>query len=229
MTKKSIAHTSTTLDYYQRGDSPKLLIHAGLHGDEFSVIPIVQEMVEKFKDELPEFLFVPNASPSAVALQTRRNANGLDLNRSFFNDSQESEVVANMDLVRPFNFDLLVSFHEDIEFEGFYMYDSAYAYYRDESIAFRQHLRANGIALFTGVDDVNDQLHGYTVVNGHVLWGIEWEKPLNGTFDDWAIKTGIVRRLLMPEVPTNVSLEKKKLIIESVFAKLIIPFFHRSH
>jgi hypothetical protein len=225
MIKKSISHTDTILEYFQQGEAPRLLIHSGMHGDEFSVIPIVHKAIEQHESSLPEFIFVPEVSPSAVSLQTRKSARGLDLNRSFFENSQDSEVLANMQLVLPHKFDLLVSFHEDIEFNGFYMYDSGYAQHRETILSFCKNVKASGIQLFTGVDDKTDPVHGYTVVNGHVLWGIEWNKPLNGTFDDWAIKNGIIKRLIMPEIPTSLSTEKKEQIIDRIFTELIIPFF----
>lgn len=230
MLQKSLSHFGKTLTYFQKGENPQLLIHAGLHGDEHSVIPIVQAMTEKYESQLPDFIFVPTVSPSAVALQTRKNARGLDLNRGFLETASGSnpsdpEVFLNMQLVHPFHFPLLVSFHEDVEFDGFYMYDSQFPYHRHDIYAFCEHLRRQDIKLFTGIDDPKDPVHGYTVVNGHVIWGIHWNDPLNGTFDDWAIKNGIVDRLIMPEIPTSLSAEKKKQVIESVFIELILPFF----
>lgn len=225
MQKQQISHSGKTIEYYQHGDNPKLLIHSGLHGDEYSVIPIVQEMIEKYLPQLPEFIFVPVVSPSANSMKQRANAEGIDINRSFLEDSKNGEVLANQEIVRSHHFNLLVSFHEDVEFDGFYMYDSCYPEYREDILSFCDYLAQENIKLFSGRDDPDDPIHNKLVVNGHVLWGIEYDKPLNGTFDDWAIKNKIVERLLMPETPTIFSVEDKTKVIESIFQKLIIPYF----
>ena len=102
-----------SLFYYQTGENPRLLIHTGTHGDEYEVIDLVMEAVKKYEDYLPSFVFVPVVSPSAVAKRTRNNGRGIDMNREFYSDSDDKEVVANIEILENKEFDLFVSFHED--------------------------------------------------------------------------------------------------------------------
>jgi succinylglutamate desuccinylase len=67
--------------YYTHGKNPKLLIHTGTHGDEHAVIEIAKLAVEKYENELPSFVFVPEVF-HAVLKKTRNWANR-DMNRSF--------------------------------------------------------------------------------------------------------------------------------------------------
>ncbi len=89
----------TKLKYFIKGSNPRLLIHSGTHGDEWGVIEPVKLAVKKYEDQLPDFVFVPEVSPSAVMNRTRVNSGSVDLNRSFTEGTNESEVLANMKII----------------------------------------------------------------------------------------------------------------------------------
>lgn len=225
MLHQQFTHTSVILDYFQKGEQPSLLIHSGLHGDEHSIIPLVQRAITQFEPQLPDFIYVPRVSPGAVAAGTRSNGRGLDLNRSFVPDAQEPEVLANQALVSQHHFSLLISFHEDTNFDGFYLYDSHYPYHRHQFHNFSQNLKQANLPLYTGLDDPSDPSLGYTVVNGHALWTITTHTKLNGTFDDWAFRHKIIDRLVMPEIPSRWSTQQKQVVINHIFTDLILPSF----
>ena len=113
-----------TINYFQKGKSPKLLLMSGTHGDEYGVIQPLKNIIDKYSEKLPDFIFIPEFSPTAVKLKTRRNKFNHDVNRNFFENTDDPEAKTVMNIVANFNFKMGISFHEDIEYDSFYMYDS---------------------------------------------------------------------------------------------------------
>lgn len=214
----------TTIEYFVHGVDPKLLIQSGIHGDEHEVIDAVRSAVEKYKDLLPDFVLLPTASPSAVANQTRLNTSGVDLNRAFVDGTQEEEVLANQAILKQFHFDLIVSFHEDVEYSLFYLYDSGILQDSECWERAKHAIRRQGVSLLTGVDDPMDPVLGYEFVDGYglsVFDGADYD----GSFEHWALREGITKHWIMPEVPTSLKRSKKAKIVESIFEHLVLPQF----
>lgn len=62
-----------SVNYYQKGTNPKILIHCGTHGDEYrSITPLTNYVLENHEN-LNDFIFVPEFSPTAVQQKTRTN------------------------------------------------------------------------------------------------------------------------------------------------------------
>lgn len=215
------------VEYYVSGFSPKLLIHTGTHGDDPGVISIVEQAVKKYSQLLPDLVFVPRVSPSAVVLGTRVNAEGIDINRSFYTDSELTEVQDNIKILTQFTFDLAVSFHEDPEFDCFYIYDSSRKNGSTELvIAFNQYLLSKGVLLLNGLDDPNDEDLGYEFVNGYRKFYHDIRMQDNGMINVWLLNHGVARQTLLPEIPGNITVTKKKFIIDLFFEKVLVPYFH---
>ena len=208
------------ITYYQKGTDPKLLIHTGTHGDEFSVIEPTKNYILKNADTLPDFIFVPEVSPTAVAQKSRKNKQGIDINRSFFEGSDNAEVTDNMELIKDFNFDICISIHEDYEFPSFYMYDSGNLQSAVWQV-FVEKLNLVGMQTYTGFDDLSDPALGYEFKNGYPAFDDAVAENNSGCFSNHFISRSKSRRFLMPEVPTQCSKEVKEKVIALLFTDLL--------
>lgn len=214
----------TEIPYFVSGESPTLLIHSGTHGDESGVIESVRTAVEKYEKQLPDFLFVPTISPSAVAAQTRANMDGLDLNRSFFDDSRVSEIEANLSIVRGHKFDLMVTFHEDAFWEStFYLYDINCGIDGDKAWEnFKAEIEVLGLNLLNGTDDPKDPTLNFSFVDGYHYFSAAAEGYLGGSFDAWAIRNGVIKGALVPEIPGKLTQEKKNKVVDLFFRRFLV-------
>ncbi len=210
------------LGYYQKGENPRLLFHSGTHGDEYEVIPLVKETLEKYANKLPDYVYIPEVSPSAVKTKTRRNKNGNDLNRMFLENTKDDEAVANIKFHKNLKFDLCVDFHEDPEFADFYLYDSGQLS-TEQLFELRNAIGKIGIGLLTGVDDPGDPTLGFKFTKGYKSFAKHKSNPMGGTFWDWSQINGIAKRIFVAEIPGVIPKVKKRELVGVLFEKLILP------
>lgn len=207
------------LEYFVKGDNPKLLIHSGTHGDEFDVVEFVKKAVEKYEDMLPDFVFVPVVSPSAVNLRTRFNKNGHDLNRTFFDDSEDLEVMSNIEIIGDNKFELFVSFHEDFEFFDYYIYDEGFSNKSTPRVLKNnKNIHDLGINLFSGVDD---PILNTEFVDGYKKFDLDKNVKNNGMITTWMLSTGRVIDTLTPEIPMRIDLSLKEKIVDTFFKDVL--------
>jgi hypothetical protein len=108
-------------------DRIKVGIFAGIHGDEPAGILGLMDFIREL-DEQPESgrsfeLFVyPLCNPTGYLAGTRESRSGKDLNREFWRDSTEPEVVALEEEIRARRFDGIIALHSDDTCHGFYGY-----------------------------------------------------------------------------------------------------------
>lgn len=208
--------------YYISGDDPKLLIHTGTHGDEWEVIGLVESYLRNNEKRLPDFLYVPEVSPSAVAKGTRNNWANRDMNRSFYAHLDDPEVLANIKILKNRKFDLMISFHEDHEFENeYYVYDVG----RDGKenklvLSHNQLLKERGICLMNRVDSPDDPDLGYLFVDGYKKF--EHKDNLDHGIAGWILDTKIAEEYLMPEIPMKAKIETKKMIVDTFFEEVVL-------
>lgn len=210
------------IEYYLKGEQPRLLILTGLHGDEAGIITVVEQVVKDVFCQLPPFLYIPRASPSAVRQKTRHNREGLDINRYFFKESPSNEARAIMAIVKSYVFDLCLSIHEDVQQNCFYLYDTQPQAPQKALDKFRADLIAQRINLLNGLDDADDPILGHHFVNGYLSLSVDKKIANSGTFEAWAIKKGLARRALTPEIPGQVSRRQKQQIIELIFQHFVL-------
>jgi len=184
------------INFYQCGNNPELLILSGIHGDEFHILPYVKAVVEELEVKLPDFVFVPEVSPSAVKLKTRLNGYGNDINRHF-GALQDPEAVALRELLSKHTFRTRISFHEDLEFhQEFYIYDSA-SLPQSDLERIRAQVSALGVTLRNGPDEEGLD---FDVVDGY----IENAAQKYGTslfIEDWVPEGAKIPRSFTFEIP----------------------------
>lgn len=224
---RKIETTNLDFYYYVHGEDPRLLIQTGTHGDEYEVIEIVKKAVEKYEKELPDFTYVPEVSPSAVAKKKRRNWKNTDLNRSFFTDSDDLEVQANIEVLKGHHFDLFVSFHEDHEFDNeYYIYDVGSNKLENKLVLKHNRiLKEKGILLLNRIDALDDPELGYLFVDGYKKFGhkVDSDHGIAG----WILDTGIAEEYLMPEIPMKANRETKEMIIDTFFEEIIVKYSYK--
>ncbi len=207
------------LPHYTHGKNPCLLLVSDIHGDERGVIDSVKRAIEKHREHLPDFLHIPEVSPSAVALGTRVNSEGVDINRHFIERTACAEAQRAMDSVRGRAFAACFSFHEDPEHPGFYVYDSGTL--RAETLAeLRECIRGAGAELFSGIDDSRDELLGHEIREGYKP-NID-EARHYGPFEGWLVREGVASRVFGVEVPGSVPQNVKDAIVDVVFQCLVL-------
>src|SRR3989344_4105650 len=217
MTLLTPKNTGTT-EYFQKGSNPRLLILSGMHGDESGVITSIQTYLEKNLETVPDFLFVPEVSPSAVAAGTRKNSAGRDINRHFLNQTDDAEVKQIMEILRPYTFDLCLEFHEDPDrTKSFYVYDSEQMA-AGEIKEYEQTILQSGASLYTGIDDPLDADLGLHIHRGYIATPIWWLTPEAGFSIWWLLHEGKAKRVINPEVPGKAKKEIKDKLVEQTFA-----------
>lgn len=210
-------------EYFIKGDNPKILLHAGTHGNEYESIDFVTECIKKYENLLPNFIYVPKVSPSAVKLKTRKNKNGLDLNRAFFDNENDVEVRVNISILQKFKFDLMITFHEDPEKDEYYLYDEGYTFpLYTKIVKYHEKLSQMGIKLLNGIDDPYDPHLNFKFLNGYRQFKFSKEFKNNGSITGWLLSQKRVNDTLTVEVPGKGNLKIKDEIIDSFFINVLM-------
>lgn len=112
----------------QGGDSPiKIAIFAGIHGDEpegaraavlfLKLLDLVPELAQGYS-----ITVYPVCNPTGIEDNTRFSSRGKDLNREFWQNSNEPEVQLLEGELSTRSFDGIIALHTDDTSEGFYGY-----------------------------------------------------------------------------------------------------------
>ncbi len=106
------------------GDGPLVYISAGIHGDEpAGPLALLETMETGWFPGNHHWLVCPALNPGGLALGTRENRQGRDLNRDYLL-RQSLEIASHARwLSRKPVPSLFISLHEDWESEGFYFYE----------------------------------------------------------------------------------------------------------
>lgn len=106
------------------GRRPRIYLSAGMHGDEPAPPLALLALIEAGAfDARATWFICPQLNPTGLALGTRENAAGHDLNRDYL-DLRAIETRAHVAwLQRQPPFDLTLCIHEDWESTGFYLYE----------------------------------------------------------------------------------------------------------
>ena len=108
-----------------KGNPKKVLISAGIHGDEYAGTRAILAMLDNnfFKefDADWEVTLLPCINPTGYEQNTRENHAGNDLNRLFKSKTPPGEVTLIKKLLDS-HFDLTLELHEDLDSPGLYVY-----------------------------------------------------------------------------------------------------------
>lgn len=105
-------------------DCPRILVSAGIHGDEPAGTLALLEFLEKdgFSDAF-EWLVFPALNPYGLLAGTRENGEGRDVNRDF-KRCRSTESCFYIEQLQAFDrFDLHLCLHEDWEYDKAYLYE----------------------------------------------------------------------------------------------------------
>ncbi len=213
-----VPHKRGETEYYLKGTNLKLLILSGMHGDEHEVIQCVEDYINSHASALPEFLFIPKVSPSAVAKRTRKNKYGNDINRQFMESTQDPEARDAMEILQGRRFRACIEFHEDPDrTAGVYVYDSGTLSEKDLA-AYRHVVEGTGARLYSGIDDPFDADLGLQVEKGYISTTVDNLPKHAGFSTRWLIANGIAKRIFTPEIPGKAPIALKRRLVEAVFS-----------
>lgn len=214
------------VNYIINGSTPQILFTSGTHGDEYEIIEPLTQLLSKLARRLPNYLYLPEVSPSAVAAKTRLNSENLDLNRNFFNHSKSFEARSVMELLKKYHFQHSFSFHEDPEYFDFYLYDISAqplpaAIITNLQIA----IRAFGISLLNGYDDESDDQLKYIFREGYRFFPVVAPATnTHGMLSEWMFAENLLtNRFITFEIPGKLTPQQKTQLTELIFTHLILP------
>lgn len=222
MQLKQFVYGTTRLPYYQTGEKPQLLFHAGTHGDEFEVIDSATIALKSLEKIVPPFLYIPQVSPSAIKRKNRFNEDNIDLNRHFFEKTHIKEAQVIILFLKKYTFEVGISFHEDIDQKAFYLYDSGYLLHDPRLEKLRRAVTQNGIQLLNGVDDPEDPALGYSFVDGYGYFSNSEKVNTHGMFAEWAIKANVIKHSLTFEIPGKISVDQKNNLVYDLLKILFV-------
>ena len=130
-------------------DSKKLLVLAGIHGNETGGVLAIPELLKFISAEVKKYAnweikIVTPLNPVGVIEMSRYNKNGCDINRKI-NNSNLPEIKLQRDLINSFQPDITVSFHEAPS-SGFLIHPNALVP-KSLSIELVNYLKNSGIHL----------------------------------------------------------------------------------
>lgn len=126
--EKSVSHPIISLSRKVTTFAPRILIAAGIHGDEPAGPHAILSLLESYRTDWPELSpyhveIVPLINPTGFDRRQRTNWQGIDLNRTFGSASPPPEIRALTNDYRRRRIDLFIDFHEDVDTPGFYLYE----------------------------------------------------------------------------------------------------------
>jgi len=195
--------------------SKRILLTSGIHGDERSGPYILMDFMRHDDHcfvlnhrSYPNLYIdtIPIINPIGVAKGYRVNGDFVDLNRTFHDDEcardpHETQIVKKELCVRG-EYDLLVSFHEEPDSEEFYLYDSGCGE-NSRLVKTVLDMASNYVPLLTekNFDDFgNDVRAGYCQIK---------KGDKSPTFEEWAWRNHIAKRVLTIEIPGKIHLNQK--------------------
>ena len=222
-----VRHITGSTEYFTHGTPPRVLLLSGMHGDEYESGELLHEWIDSTQTRLPPFMYIPMVSPSAVAAHTRRNAYGNDINRKFTDDSTDPEARITMDIVRKHHFDICIDLHEDPDRTmAFYLYDSDHMT-PDELSCYREVVGKTSARLYTGIDDMDDELLGCHIEKGYYSFRpdvIGEDTDIAGFSSKWMIQSDITTRFFTLEIPGKADRTLKRSVIGQVVPYILETF-----
>lgn len=197
-----------------------------VHGDEYEALSSLMQSIKNNIDSLPNFVFVPIASPSAYENQSHKNKFGNNVNRKVNNEKySDPEAQVLKKIIRkhmqktgqPFQAGFM--FHQDRD-----RHDNRWYYYHygdaiDLQIEqLRKESTEMGMSPYSGDDDQKDRFLGYYAKNGVIDAHIKNDCSL----EEYLTKMGTSTSFVF-ESPINLLPEKKDALTELFFQNIVLP------
>jgi predicted deacylase len=187
----------------------KALIATGVHGDEKAPPEALVRFIEDRKTHafLKNFslTLLPLLNPVGYAKDIRKNGE-IDLNRHFGCKKHHRENSIIEDYLGSKSFDIMLSLHEDVDMDSFYMYETGSfdaEKFRDiiaDDVNFISELKKSGIR-------INTEKQIYGMLNrGGIKIGV-YQKGKN--LERYLWTKGIVKRVVCTESPGKIDFEKR--------------------
>jgi len=78
-----LSHLGMPLNVWMPGDRCRVLLHAGIHGEEAETTLVLSQALRRLRNPSPTCAVVLATNPDGLLRGTRGNARGVDLNRNF--------------------------------------------------------------------------------------------------------------------------------------------------
>jgi len=112
-----------------QGNPKRVLISAGIHGDEPAGVETICAFLEsgKYKSYTKEwdFIILPCINPYGYEYDSRENHDHKDLNRLFKLNSPPLEVKLTQSVIETSYFNLMLELHEDSDSHGYYLFQKS--------------------------------------------------------------------------------------------------------
>lgn len=117
-------HEGPLIAWEKLGPGPRTYLSAGIHGDEpAGPLALLGLLREGFFDSDAHWSICPALNPAGLAVSTRENAAGVDLNRDYWLRATPEVIAHAAWLDGGKTPDMFISLHEDWETTGFYFYE----------------------------------------------------------------------------------------------------------
>ena len=115
--------------HIEQNNSRRVLISAGIHGDEPAGIEAICIFLEseKYKSHLNkwDFIILPCINPYGYEHNKRENHDNTDLNRMFKENTPPMEVRLTQSIFETSHFNLTLELHEDCDSYGYYLFQKS--------------------------------------------------------------------------------------------------------
>lgn len=163
-------------------NAPHVYISAGIHGDEPAGPCVIEKLLEdSFFDNRINWCLIPMLNPKGLALGTRENAEGFDLNRDY-KSGKTKEVAAHLKwLQQQYNihYDLTITLHEDWESPGFYCYVIIPKKYQKMLFKISEAVKA------ISPINLSEEIEGAKAEGGFIIHDPEAFKQILNDWQDW--------------------------------------------
>jgi hypothetical protein len=215
--------------YNSKNNSDKnLLITAGIHGSEEAGVNSIEEIIDniltKYNGKF-NFTIMPCINPSGYLINERKNADKIDVNRSFIENSLSQESIILMNYFNGKKYDIVINLHEDNPKDADEEYPESilepYLYLvsqkdrKEEGHKILDIMRKHGF-IITDAKDV----YGDFCENGLIWEDSDNHKSIySGTFENYLVNKS--KTMYTSENPTDWRLNKRKDYVKKICDAII--------
>lgn len=187
----------------------RVCFSAGIHGQEISGPLGILTFLKKYNSQKsdPGIVLLPLANPHGFFKETRKNHQGVDLNKKFFEKPQPKQIQKIISTLDYEKIDFFITLHEDDEKDGFYIY---------------KYSSINGpfnkiIDFLSTKGKICDEDNIYSNKSNH---GIISNPIHDGSFSEWMYSRGVPLCICI-EIPDKIKLKERVSIVSELIEYII--------